>query len=140
MTRPLSRFLGGDALARLQDHAARLNRLQAVLDGMLPPQLQGQCRVANLKEGSLVVAARGGAAAVRVRQILPSLLERLQHGGHPVQSIKVKVGTPEQMAPERSPPQRQISESAKADLHDFADTLPADSPLRASIERLIRRA
>ena len=98
MTRPLSRFLGGDALARLQDHAARLNRLQAVLDGMLPPQLQGQCRVANLKEGSLVVAARGGAAAVRVRQILPSLLERLQHGGHPVQSIKVKVGTPEQMA------------------------------------------
>ncbi len=101
MTRPLSRFLGGDALARLQDHAARLNRLQAVLDGMLPPQLQGQCRVANLKEGSLVVAARGGAAAVRVRQILPSLLERLQHGGHPVQSIKVKVGTPEQMAPER---------------------------------------
>ena len=66
MTRPLSRFLGGDALARLQDHAARLNRLQAVLDGMLPPQLQGQCRVANLKEGSLIVAAGGGAAAVRV--------------------------------------------------------------------------
>ena len=109
-------------------------------DSRLPPQLQGQCRVANLKEGSLIVAASGGAAAVRVRQILPSLLERLQHGGHPVQSIKVKVGTPEQMAPERPAPHRQISESAKADLHDFADTLPADSPLRASIERLIRRA
>ncbi len=140
MTRPLSRFLGGDALARLQPVEPRGMVLQAVLDGMLPPQLQGQCRVANLKEGSLVVAARGGAAAVRVRQILPSLLERLQHGGHPVQSIKVKVGTPEQMAPERPAPQRQISESAKADLHDFADTLPADSPLRASIERLIRRA
>jgi hypothetical protein len=141
MTRPLSRFLGGgDALARLQDHAARLRRLQGVLDACLPPQLAGQCQVANLKDGVLIVAARGGAAAVRVRQILPSLLERLQHGGHPVQSIKVKVGTPEQTTPARPAPQRQISAAAKADLHDFADTLPADSPLRASIERLIRRA
>lgn len=139
MTRLLSRFLGGDALARLQDHAARLNRLQAVLDGMLPPQLQGQCRVANLKEGSLVVAARGGAAAVRVRQILPSLLERLQHGGHPVQSIKVKVGTPEQVEYRRPPIERHISNSAKSGLAAFADTLPVDSPLRASLERLIRR-
>jgi hypothetical protein len=141
MTRPLSRFLGGgDSLARLQDHAARLRRLQGALDACLPPQLAGQCQVANLKDGVLIVSARGGAAAVRLRQTLPSLLERLQHGGHPVQSIKVKVGTPEQTAPERHAPQRQISEAAKAELHDFADSLPVDSPLRASIERLIRRA
>ena len=139
MTRPLSRFLGGDALARLQDHAARLNRLQAVLDGILPPQLQGQCRVANLKEGSLVVAARGGAAAVRVRQILPSLLERLQHGGHPVQSIKVKVGTPEQVEWRAPPPERHISATAKQGLSAFAESLPADSPLREALERLVRR-
>ena len=96
--------------------------------------------VANLKDGDLVIFAQSGAAAVRLKQMLPSVIKQLNIAGHAIQSIKVKVGTPEQMAPERPPPQRQISESAKADLHDFADTLPADSPLRASIERLIRRA
>jgi len=85
------------------------------------------------------VSARGGAAAVRLRQTLPSLLERLQHGGHPVQSIKVKVGTPEQVEYRRPPIERHISNSAKSGLAAFADTLPVDSPLRASLERLIRR-
>lgn len=141
MTRPLSRFLaGGDALARLQDHAARLNRLQTALDGALPPPLAAQCRVANLKDGTLVLSARGGAAAVRLRQLLPSLLERLQHGGHPVQAIKVKVGTPEQVEYRRPPPERHISAAARSGLAAFADSLPADSPLRASLERLIRRS
>jgi hypothetical protein len=111
------------------DHAARLRRLQGALDACLPPQLAGQCQVANLKDGVLIV----------MRQTLPSLLERLQHGGHPVQSIKVKVGTPEQVEYRRPPIERHISNSAKSGLAAFADTLPVDSPLRASLERLIRR-
>ena len=98
MTRLLHRFLGsGDALARLQDHAARLRRLQGALDTALPPQMKGQCQVANLKEGTLVVSAQGGAAAVRLRQMLPSLVEHFARAGHAVQTIKVKVATPEQI-------------------------------------------
>jgi hypothetical protein len=140
MTRLLHRFLAsGDALARLQDHAARLRRVQGALDACLPPQLQGQCQVANLKDGTLVVSALGGAAAVRLRQLLPSILERLQHGGHPVQAIKVKVGTPEEVEWRRPPTERHISPTAKASLETFAHSLPADSPLRASLERLVRR-
>lgn len=140
MTRLLQRYLGsGDALARLQDHAARLRRLQGALDSGLPPQLIGQCQVANLKDGVLVVSARGGAAAVRLRQMLPSLVEHLARAGHAVQSIKVKVGTPEQVEWRRPPPERHISADAKATLSAFADTLPADAPLRAALERLVRR-
>lgn len=140
MTRPLSRFLaGGDTLSRLQDHAARLRKLQGALEASLPPQLQGQCQVANLKDGTLIVSTRGGAAAVRLRQMLPSLVERLQHGGFSVQAIKVKVGTPEELAWHRDPPERHISPTAKASLDAFAQSLPAGSPLRDSLERLIRR-
>jgi len=140
MTRLLQRFLGsGDALARLQDHAARLRRLQSALDIALPPQLRDQCQVANLKDGVLVVSARGGAAAVRLRQMLPSLIEHLARAGHAVHSIKVKVGTPEQVEWRRPPTERHISADAKATLRAFADTLPADAPLRAALERLVRR-
>ncbi|MGD9869601.1 MAG: DciA family protein [Thauera sp.] len=140
MTRLLSRFLGsGDALARLQDHAARLRKLQAALDACLPAQLQGQCQIANLKDGTLVVSARSGAAAVRLRQTLPSIVERLQHGGHAVHTIKVKVGTPEQVQWRRPPTERHISPTAKASLEAFAHSLPDDSPLRASLERLVQR-
>ncbi len=140
MSQLLHRYLGsGDALARLQDHAARLRRLQGALESALPPQLVAQCQVANLKDGTLVVATRGGAIAARLKQMLPSLIEHFARAGHAVQAIKVKVATPEQAEWRRPPPERHISADAKAGLAQFAATLPADSPLRASLERLVRR-
>lgn len=39
----------------------------------------------------------------------------------------------------RPPTERHISPTAKASLETFAHSLPADSPLRASLERLVRR-
>ncbi|TAH49495.1 MAG: DUF721 domain-containing protein [Betaproteobacteria bacterium] len=141
MSQLLNRFLGsGDALARLQDHAARLRRLQVVLERGLPPLLAGLCRVANLKDGTLVLSASGGAAAARLRQLTPSLVEHFVAAGHAVQTIKVKVATPETATWRRPPPERHISASARASLTQFAATLPADSPLRASLERLAQRS
>lgn len=140
MARLLQRFLGsGDALARLQDHASRLHRLQAVLERALPPQLAPLAQVANLKDEVLVISARGGAAAARLKQMTGGLAEHFLQAGYPVKSIKVKVGTPEQASWRRPPPERHISPEAKAGLADFAATLPEDSPLRASLERLVRR-
>ena len=140
MTRLLHRFLGsGDALARLQDHAARLRRLQGALETALPPQLQGQCQITNLKDGTLVLSANGGAAAVRLRQMLPSLVEHFVRAGHAVQTIKVKVAPPTQVQWRRPPTARHISPEAKAGLSAFANSLPADAPLRASLERLVQR-
>jgi hypothetical protein len=141
MTRLLNRYLGsGDALARLKDHAARLRRLQVVLERGLPPLIAGLCRVANLKDGMLVIAASGGAAAARLKQMTPSLIEHFVHAGHAVHNIRVKVATPEVAQWRRPPPDRHISPNAKASLTQFAATLPPDSPLRASLERLARRS
>lgn len=141
MTRLLQRFLGsGDALARLQDHAARLRRLQIVLERGLPAQLAATCRVANLKDEVLVIAAQGGAAAVRLKQMLPSLQEHFLQAGYPLKGIKVKVATPQQAEWRRPPPERHISAEARSGISEFAATLPADSPLRASLERLARRS
>lgn len=141
MTQLLHRFLArGDALARLQDHAARLRRLQRALEAGLPPQLTAQCQVANLKDGTLTVSARGGAAAVRLRQILPSLIEHFVRAGHAVQAIRVKVAAPEQPAWRAPASERHLSPTAKASLERLAHTLPADAPLREALERLVRRS
>ncbi len=141
MTQLLHRFLArGDALARLQDHAARLRRLQRTLESGLPPQLTGQCQVANLKDGTLSVSARGGAAAVRLRQILPSLIEHFVRAGDAVQTIKVKVAAPEQAVWRAPVSERQLSSTAKEGLARFAQSLPADAPLREALERLVRRS
>lgn len=141
MTRLLQRYLGsGDALARLQDHAARLRRLQGVLERALPPHLATACRVANIKDEVLVLAAQGGAVAVRLKHMLPSLQEHFLQAGYPLQGIKVKVATPQQSEWRRPPPARHISASARSSISDFAATLPADSPLRQSLERLARRS
>lgn len=141
MSRPIHRFLGsGEALARLQSHAARLQRLQGALEAALPPQLADQCRVANLKDGTLVLSTRNGAGAVRVKQMLPSLLDHLVRAGHAVSTIRVKVGTPQQVDWRAPTPARHISGNAKVGLAAFAASLPADSPLRASLERLLRRS
>lgn len=140
MSQLLHRYLGsGDALARLQDHAARLRRLQTALEAALPPHLAPQCQVANLKEGTLVISAQGGAVAVRLKQMLPSLVEHFARAGHAVQAIKVKVGTPQQVEWRRPPPERHISADAKAGIARFAATLPRDAPLREALERLVRR-
>jgi len=140
MSRLLHRFLGrGEALARLQDHAARLRRLQTTLEAALPPQLAEQCQIANLKEGTLVVSTRNGATAVRLKQMLPSLLEHFVRAGQTISTIKVKVGTPEQITWRAPTSERHISADAKAGLANFAASLPPDSPLRESLERLVRR-
>jgi hypothetical protein len=141
MSALLHRFLGRDTpLARLQDHAARLGRMQHVLMPALPAQCANACHVANLKEDVLTISARGSAVAVRLKQMLPSLLDHFARAGYPLQRIQVKVGLPEPTPMRRTPEARAISNAARAQIGSFAATLPADAPLRAALETLVRRS
>ena len=141
MTRPLNGFLGsGDALARLHDHAARLRRLQGLLERELPPALASACSVANLKQDTLVLLAHNGAAAAKLRQLAPTLAARLGANGVALKTVQVKVQVHEG-APERSPPvPRQLGTGGRSSVAAFCATLPEDAPLRASLERLLARS
>jgi hypothetical protein len=137
----LRRYLGRDApLARLQDHAARLARLQQALAAGLPAQYAHACRVANLKDETLVLHVRGSAIAVRLKQTIPTLLEHFARAGHPLQGIKIKIELPEAPPARRPPPSRAISETARTRIETFATTLPEGDPLRATLENLARRS
>lgn len=146
MSRLLHRYLERDTpLARLQDHAARLARLQAVLTTALPAQFVHACHVANLKDdaqngGELIVNARGSAIAVRLMQMLPTLLAHFARAGYPLARIKIKVALPDTPPENRPPPERSISSTARTQIETFAATLPEDAPLRKSLEILARRA
>jgi hypothetical protein len=67
-------------LKPVQDRFAVLSRLQQSLADTLPPGLKDTCRVATLEGSTLVIAAAHGAAAARLKQMLPRLLEALRTG------------------------------------------------------------
>ena len=141
MTQPLQRFLGGgDALEALHEHAMRLRRIQAAVQTELPPALASACGVANLKGDQLVLLARSGATAAKLRHMAPSLQTSLAARGFSIGRIQVKVQLQHEV-PEATPARiRTISADSLHSLRRFAASLPEASPLRASVEHLIERS
>lgn len=141
MAAPLDRYLDdSDTLAALQAHAARLARIDALFRDALPHHLVSACAVANLRAGSLVVHAESGAAAAKLRQAVPSLLERLAQGGVAVDDIRIKVRPPRARPKPRPAIHRSISAATLRDIDAFAAGLPSDSALIAPLRRLIKRS
>jgi hypothetical protein len=136
-------FARNNPLEHLRDHAARLERLQQVLETGIPARLVGACRIANLKNDVLIVNVRGSAIAVRLKQGLPSLERHFAQAGYPLARIQIKITPPKETAP--SPPRlgtaRTISNTARQRIEHLAASLPDDAaPLRAALERLARRS
>lgn len=141
MTRQLQGYLGsGDTLSRLHEHAARLGRLQRTLEAALPPALVGACTVGNLKGDTLVLFARSGATAARVKQSLPSLMQHFASAGTLLRKIEVRVSVQNVAARARPPVARALSEAGRHSLEALRDALPADAPLARSLDRLIQRS
>ncbi len=142
MAHTLSRFLsGGDALSRLHEHANRLQRLQRTLEALLPAYLANSCTVANLKGDTLVLLARTGAGAAKLRQIVPSLQQGFANAGVCIGSIQIKI-IPQNaaaVAPKTVTP-RILPSGGRQSIETFCATLPPDAPLRESLERLLSRS
>jgi hypothetical protein len=141
MPRSLEDCLKGDAgFARLSTQAARLLKLQRLLDSATP--LARNARVANLRVGNVVVIhAANSAAAAKLRQIVPSLVGIFRRELAEVTGIDVRVQPRADGRPALpAPPRRSISESQKRGLASLADRLRADSPLRSALGRLVDRS
>lgn len=127
-------------VARLTAHAGRLLQLQRQLVLALPKQLAGSVRVANFRLGKIVIHAANGAIAVKVRQIVPGLVERYRENGTEVNEIEIKVQPVRPVAPSRATSFTPvIGDKAKRGLADLANRLPEDTPLRRALERLTKK-
>lgn len=132
-------LVSGDHLARLASHAQRLLQFQRSLDAVLPAALAPHVRVANFRLGKLFVHAANGAVAAKVRQFGPSIASELSIKGVKITQIEVRVQAGIQNAP-RQPHQRPALPGLKQKqgLTALARRLPAESPLKAALDRLLQ--
>jgi hypothetical protein len=122
-------------LAAVTQHAERLIALQHLFEAVAPPALARQCRVANFKQGKLVIHAANAFIAAKLRQMLPSLSDEFSNRGWQITAIQVAVQdqqpAPRPTEPLPSPP----SPAARAGLAEFARS--ADPRLRDAVEHLL---
>lgn len=138
--RPLLNVAAGDeSLGRILRKAQHLKALETQLKHILPIALAGQVRVADLREGILVLGAPSPAAAARLRYTGPDILKALAPDFRSsVRRIEVRVvsppGPPQAIRP-REKPRRASPEALER-----AASAVSDPDLRATLERMAERA
>ncbi|MDP1682683.1 MAG: DUF721 domain-containing protein [Burkholderiales bacterium] len=122
---------------RLALAAQRLNAISRIWETVAPIGLARSCRVGRLDDGVLTLLADNGAIASKIKQQLPSLLEKLQQRGSEITGIRVDVQV-KIPSPERaSAPKQGISQQSLASLEKLDNELEA-SPLKEALTNLIK--
>jgi hypothetical protein len=139
----ISRYLKASSdLAAVTQHAERLLALQQLFEVIAPPALAQHCRVANFKQGKLVLHAANTLLAAKLRQMVPSLSDEFCYRGWQVTSIQVAVQDRTdtlQTANSRVSPPATLGPAARAGLAAFAQKA-ADPTLRGAVEHLLEAA
>ena len=140
--RNIADFLEADSkLARLSTHAGRLLKLQRIFERAAPAALAQHGRVANMKLGTVVIHAANSAIAAKIRQLTPRLTETFRQSGVDVNEIQVKVQPGSATTGlTKTQSRSEIGISTKQGLTSLAEKLPADSPLKAALERFADQA
>lgn len=134
---PLSRILrASEPLSRLQDHAARLLRLQKALDKALPPVMKNAVRVANFQDGVLFLHVPSPALATRLKLGQEGLRAALLASGENVFEFKIKVRVDRHDREQRFAPHRHISEQGREALEALRKSLKADDPLARALKKM----
>ncbi len=120
------------------DHARGLDRFSRRLQRALPPELQGQWRLARLDEAEMVVVAQSSAWATRLRYLARQLQDAIERqAGFRPQRLTVRVAPSVERARRLDPP-GALSEQASQALRSAAAA--SDDPiLREALERLASR-
>ena len=128
-----------EGTARFAAHAQRLLRLQRLLESVLPPALRAHARVANLRQGKLVIHAANSAVAAKLRQFGPRFAEAFIKDGAQFTEIDVRVQA-KAIMPTRVKQNLIVAPSTerKQALTLLAESLPEESPLKASLDKLLR--
>ncbi len=121
---------GGSLVTRAKQLARLERRLQACLD----PTVAAHCRLANLRDGLLLVQVPSGAWAARLRYEQPRILSCLRRAGVPVERIEPLV-LPPQGAPQPARRAHPISPTSRATLLSAAGAVTHPA-LSAALRRL----
>jgi hypothetical protein len=150
--KPLNDWLAkAGPVSALMQTARQLASLEAEVLSLLPQGMRAGIAVAGVKTDdrgpqtrTLLLLAAHGAAAARVRQVVPTLLSRLQQRGSQVTAIRVRVqpevgrGDWDTGPVERKPRTANLSPAGLHSMDVLAHNLEA-SPLKDAVEALLAR-
>lgn len=125
-------------LRQLSSKARQLTTLQQHYELIAPPSLRSSSRVFQLRQKVAVITADNGAVAAKLRQMTAELISLFQARGCEVTGIQIRVQVASHRPPGRSVP-RKLGQGARAALEELEKEL-CDSPLKAALHRLARRA
>jgi len=151
--KPLNDWLAkAGPVSALMQTARQLASLEAEVFALLPPAMRAGIAVGGIKtdnrgpqtEQTLLLLAAHGAAAARVRQVVPTLLSRLQQRGSQVTAIRVRVqpevgrGDWDTGPVERKPRTANLPPLGLQSMDSLAQSLE-DSPLKNAVQALLAR-
>jgi hypothetical protein len=122
----------------LVSRAKRLLALERLYANCVPETLAQASAVANLRDGILLVRADNGAVASKLRQLAPTLLEKIRKTNQEVTQVQVTVQVAAdvpQAARSRKP---GMSPQSVHQIEALAESLP-ESSLKAALGRLTAR-
>lgn len=137
--RRIERVLADDpVLGAWLAKADREAGLTSAVRRLLSPEMAATVRVVETAGSELVLAASHGAAAARLRQLVPLLRDRLaRQAGRPGVTVRVVVRPrPADADARRGATPRSIGATGVRALRDLEARLPAGS-LRAALARLV---
>ena len=136
----LSRILSAEhELQPLVAKARDLRALAGLVELFLSPDLARQGRVANFKDGELVLAASNPAAAAKFRLLAPALSRFLSERRWQVNSVSVRVQPNASRQPVAAPHKKaQLSSETLQSLRKLHASLP-DSPAREALKKLLAK-
>jgi hypothetical protein len=116
-----------------------IGALAGFVDGFLPPDLACQVRVANIREGELVLLAANSSAAAKLKLLAPSLSRFLVEQRCQVSSVSVRV-QPNPPGNALAAPQKTayLSTPTLDSLQALYDSMQ-NSPAREALGSLLRR-
>jgi hypothetical protein len=137
--RKLQSYFGATAtLAALAGQARHVCALQQHWEQVAPSSLAQMCKVSGLQDQVLVLYANNGAIAAKVRQLAPTMLDKLKKRGLEVTAIQVRVQVSFPLPEQKPVKALQLGSAGMESLRQLAERLEA-SPLRQALERLLER-
>ncbi len=130
-------FADSPELRGLAHQAQHLAALQQQYRQFAPPTLARISQVIGFQRHILILGATNSAAAAKLRQLSPQLVQVFQENGLKVTGIlvKVQVAVPDC---KRAPAGRTIAAAGREQVAALAATLK-DSPLKTALQRLARK-
>lgn len=137
---PISGWLKKDP-QQLLSTAQRYIQLEQLIHAQLPPFMQG-CRVASIDRQTITLAVPSAAHATKLRQMIPSLLTKLNHSALQFTHVNIQIQSVLFTGLEPLGEVRQggagIDETGLAAFEQLNQTLEK-GPLATAVERLLNR-